>query len=90
MKPLCKVENGNKRMTHFFKPRSPGGQHRASIGVRSLDGETPAEWRHRIRAAHVELGLTPPDNLERYERQALDAFERERERLANEQEGAPF
>jgi hypothetical protein len=57
-----------KRLADEQQPHPQGGQHRVSVGVRSLDGETPAEWRERIRRSYVELGETPPHNLKRFER----------------------
>jgi len=57
----------NPRNTHGNPPKL-GGQHRASVGISTLDSETPAEWRERIRRMHRELGEPEPENLERFEK----------------------
>jgi hypothetical protein len=48
------------------RPSRPqtGGQHRPSIGVRTLDAETPEQWRARIQQGYVDAGDEPPTDAE--------------------------
>ena len=87
--PNCPELSGmaGKQGSTVRRVRTVGGQHRASIGTDTRHGQTHAEWAASVKYRYLAEGLTPPENLDQYDR--WQAFEAER-RAAADMPDVPF